>query len=317
MKTALFSFIPVSKNSMVASTRIAAFLENELQIQCVWNDEISNHTNLDILFLVNGATAYCRVLDELSLAVLGAKRIVWIQNDYKIYPPINDGNAASPFRKAFLARRMHQKPHLEFWSTCEKESKATALSTYINWNCLSMRAKQLSANVTGDDLVYYGSHRDGRVKAFERYFNQPKCEITISSPSKKFAELYRHPSIKHLGVVDYLSKWLSERGLSLYLEDRKSHNEFHSPPNRFYEMLSAGLPMVFEQETGRTLRRAGYNPEKYMISNSLQAACLLDQRDKIKKEQYRAWYDIAIAERNALSQEIKEAYKRLKVAVSA
>jgi hypothetical protein len=302
---------------MVASTRIAAFLENELQIQCVWNDEISNHTNLDILFLVNGATAYCRVLEELSLAVLGAKRIVWIQNDYKIYPPINDRNAASPFRKAFLARRMHQKPHLEFWSTCEKESKATALSTYINWNCLSMRAEQLAANVTGDDLVYYGSHRNGRVKAFERYFNQPQCEITISSPSKKFAELYPHRLIKHMGAVRDLSKWLSKRGAGLYLEDRRSHNEYHSPPNRFYEMLSVGLPMIFEDEVGMTLRRAGYNPEKYMISNSLQAARVMDRRDKIKKEQHQTWYNVATAERNALSQKIKETYKRLKVAVSA
>ena len=316
MKTALFSFIPVSENSMVASTRIAAFVENELQMPCIWNDMIANQTDLDVLFIVNGAYAFCKVLEPLSLAILGAKRIVWIQNDYTIVPPINNGQATSPFRKAFVARRVLGKPHLEYWTTCEKESKATELSTYINWNSLSVRAKPLPANVNENDLAYFGSYRNGRIKAFERYFDNPKCPITISSPSKKFAERFRHAFIKHMGTVGDLSKWLSERGLGLYLEDRKSHNEYHSPPNRFYEMLSAGLPMIFEQEAGMTLRRAGYNPEKYSVSNSLQAARMMDQRDVIKKEQQQTWYNIAITERNGLGPRIKAAFRRLEATVA-
>jgi hypothetical protein len=312
MKTALFSFIPVSDNSMVASTRIASFIENELQMQCIWDERIANYTDLDILFIVNGAYAFCKVLEELSLAILGAKRIVWVQNDYTIVPPINDGSATSPFRNAFVARRKVGKSHLEFWTTCEKESKATPLSTYINWNCLSMRAKPLSSSLTSDDVVYYGSYRRGREAAFERYFKLPKCKMTISSPSRKFGEIYQSNMIKHVGRVEDLSKWLSERGLGLYLEDRKSHREFHSPPNRFYEMLSAGLPIAFEEEAGMTLRKAGYNPAPYLVGGALPLARMLDLRNKIQKEQFQTWYNIALAERNALSGKIKAAYKQLK-----
>jgi hypothetical protein len=310
MKVVIFSFIPVSAKSMVASTRIARFLQDELQIPCLWTGDIAEHTDLDVLILVNGATAFCQHLEALSLAVLGAKRIVWVQNDYTIYAPINDGNATSPFRHAFLQRRALGKSHLEFWSTCEKESKATPLSIYINWNSLSMLDKAVPSATFSEDIVYYGSYRNGREKAFYNYFQHPKCNITISSPSRKFGEHFRDSKITHVGVAEDLLKWLSEHGLGLYLEDRKSHNEFHSPPNRFYEMLSAGLPMIFEREAGYTLRRAGYNPEKFLVSNALEAARKLDARPLIKKEQQQ-WFSLALAERNALSDKVKAAYKQL------
>lgn len=311
MKAVIFSFIPVSTKSMVASTRIARFLEGELQFPCVWTEEIEKHSDLDVLIIVNGAYAFSQALEPLSVAIRGAKRIVWVQNDYTIVPPINNGKATSPFRRAFVQRREQGKSHLEFWTTCEKESKATFLSTYINWNCLSMLDKQLPASTFSEDVAYYGSYRTGRERAFVTYFEHPKCNMTISSPSRKFGERFRDSKITHIGVVDDLLKWLSERGLGLYLEDRKSHGEFHSPPNRFYEMLSAGLPMVFEREAGYTLRRAGYNPEKYLVSSALEVARKLDLRPSIKQEQRTSWFNTALAERNGLSGKVKAAFKQL------
>jgi hypothetical protein len=311
MKTALFSFIPVSSRSMVASTRIALFLQEQLGIEAIWDERIEGHTDLDILFIVNGAFAFCKALESLSIAILGAKRIVWVQNDYTIVPPINNGKATSPFRRAFVARKETGKSHLEFWTTCEKESKATPLSCYINWNCLTLREKPLRDGFHHKDVGYYGSFRNGRIKAFERYFKHPKCKMVISSPSKKFAEIYRDSHITHTAVTEDLLHWLSERGLGLYLEDRKSHYEFHSPPNRFYEMLSAGCPMAFEQEAGATLRKAGYNPADYSVENNLQLVRMLDDRDKIKRQQLERWYSIARAENNMLSKKVKAAYKLL------
>jgi hypothetical protein len=315
MKAVIFSFIPCVDSSMVASTKVARFLEHELNIPLIWDDHIADHTNLDVLFIVNGAYAFCKALEPLSLAILGAKRIVWIQQDYSIVPPINDGQATSPFRKAFVTRRNLGRSHLDYWTTCDKESKATDVSTYINWNALSMTPKPMPSYATADDVAYYGSYRKGREKAFDRYFSLPKCKTTISSPSRKFAEQFRNGLITHVPVAPDLLKWLSERGLGLYLEDRKSHNEYHSPPNRFYEMLSAGLPMVFEQEAGMTLRRAGYNPQAWLVGKPLDISRLLDKRDKIRKEQQQAWFNIALAERKALSSKIKAGYRLLQGAV--
>jgi hypothetical protein len=310
MKSAVYSFVAISDNSMVASVKVARFLASTLELP-VTSDARTLDKELDVLIIVNGAFAFAKHLQELHDAILGAKRIVWVQQDYSIVPPINNGKAQSPFRKAFVERREQGKPHLEFWTTCEKESRATPLSTLINWNCLAMARKPMPRIISHDDVAYYGSYRVGRMKAFDRFFGWPQCKMVISSPSKSF-QGYVHENIKHVGVQTDLLKWLSERGLGLYLEDNKSHKEYHSPPNRFYEMLSASLPMVFEEAAGATLRKAGYDPGEYVVRNALELSRRLGDRTVIEKEQSSRWWDIATRERYGLPNKILAAWTKIK-----
>jgi hypothetical protein len=311
MNSIIFSFIPATETSMVASTKVARFVRDELEIPLVWDETIGEHRNLDALLIVNGAYAFCKHLEPLSHAILGAKNLIWIQQDYSIVPPINDGEATSPFRKAFVDRRNAGKSHLNYWTTCEKESKATPLSHYINWNCLSMEKKKNKHN-KNNTLVYYGSFRQGRIKHFETYFRNPQCDIVISSPSQKFKHTFTSHKIKHCGPPEDLIAWLSNFGLGLYLEDRKSHSEFHSPPNRFYEMLSAGLPMVFQEQAGFTLRKAGYKEvENYAVRTALDVARKMDTRENIGAQQSEMWYSKALQERLNLSVSLKEAWSKL------
>lgn len=316
MRTAIFSLIPAVENSMVASTKIARFVRDELQFPLIWDEQISEMRNLDVLIIVNGAYAFCNQLEPLSHAVINAKRIIWIQNDYSVVPPINDGKAESPFRKAFVIRKEQGKPHLDFWTTCAKESLATDRSCYVNWNCLSMLERAMPAPWKSDDLAYYGSYRANRKKYFDRYFELPKCRVIISSPSRKFAEIYVSELISHCGTAPDLIKWLSERGLGLYLEDARSHREYHSPPNRFYEMLSAGLGMVFQPEAGQTLRKAGYEIGEFTIesfgNNSLKN--MMDRRAEIAVRQYRTWFDHASKERRELNSVVKNAWMKFVMA---
>jgi hypothetical protein len=314
MKAVIFSFIPVKETSMVASTKVARFVSDMLEIPLVWNGSIGNYTDLDALIIVNGAYAFCAHLEPLSHAIVGAKKIIWIQQDYSIVPPINNGEATSPFRRAFVIRKEKGKSHLEYWTTCAKESKLTPLSTYVNWNCLSMHDKpQKRAYVTYDDLVYYGSFRNGRKMYFDTYFKNPKYQVTISSPSKKFEKEYISPFIKHVPAeTENLVQWLSQHGMGLYLEDRKSHREYHSPPNRFYEMLSAGLPIAFQKEAGATLRQAGYiDVDRYTVGKPLDIQRKMEIRDIIGKEQADKWYGRAVAERQNLQSIVKEAWHKL------
>jgi hypothetical protein len=310
MKSAIYSFVAISDKSMVASVKVARFIRDELQLELTHDARVLAK-DLDVLIIVNGAYAFAKHLQELHDAILGAKRIVWVQQDYSIVPPINNGQAQSPFRRAFVERKEQGKSHLDFWTTCLKESTTTPLSALINWNCLSMLKKPLISFASHDDIGYYGSYRVGRRKAFDRFFKNPLSKIIISSPSKKFQELYSSANIKHVGVQDDLLKWLSERGLGLYLEDQKSHREYHSPPNRFYEMLSAGLPMVFEEGAGPTLRRMGYNPEAYTVSKSIDIMRCLDRSPVIGRDQYTHWWGIALAERHMLIDKLKTAWMKL------
>jgi hypothetical protein len=314
MKARIFSFIPAVETSMVASTKVARFVRDTLEIPLTWDGSIGDYTELDALIIVNGAYAFCGHLEPLSHAILGANKIIWIQQDYSIVPPINNGQAESPFRRAFVMRHEQGKSHLEYWTTCAKESKATKLSSYVNWNCLSMHEKPYKkAYAKHDDLVYYGSFRSGRKAYFDTYFKNPKCPITISSPSKKFEKEYGSPLIKHCGAeTDNLVQWLSQHGMGLYLEDRKSHSEYHSPPNRFYEMLSAGLPIIFQQEAGPTLRQAGYvDIDRYTVGKSLDVQRKMDSREIIGKEQYDKWFGRALNERAQLGNAVKSAWVKL------
>lgn len=300
MKDAIFSFVKVSDNSMVASVRIARFLSEKLQTSIKADDSIAQDP-LDLLIIVNGAYGFSKHLAALAEAVKAAKRIVWVQNDYTIIPPKIESQGVSPFRAAFRERHLAGKPHMDFWTTCEDWARFTPASLYVNWNALTfdenydpkqiaMRRKHASSNI-----LYYGSYRGGggkssREKYFDRYFMGPKVHTIISSPAKQFRERYHDAKVQHVDAIreDFFSS-LGGCGLGLYIEDRMSHERFHSPANRFYEMLSAGLPMVFQPECGSMMRRAGYDPDPYTVQNTLAVARMMDNRENIGKMQRAKW----------------------------
>jgi hypothetical protein len=300
----MFSFVRISENSMVASVRIARWLQKTLgdmtmsDIPLVCGAEIGDMTNLDVLIIVNGAYGFSKVLEPLSRAILGAKRVVWVQNDYTIIPPKDDAGAESPFRKAFVTRKKEGKERTIFWSTCEKWYTLPG-SHYVNWNMLTFDQQYSESKIkkrradAKDTLLYYGSFRDGsgkssRVPLFDRYFTRPAVETVISSPVDKFAKKY--PLCRHMGAIgENFYGALGSFGLGLYIEDRKSSEEFHSPANRFYEMLSAGLPMVFQPESGSMLRKAGFNPDPYVVSKAIDVKRFMANREDIGREQRREW----------------------------
>lgn len=290
MKIAVFSFVSVAKDSVVASVRIAKFIAKVLDAPLIWDAEIKE-TRWDVLILVNGAFSFCQYRDDVAVAIRRAKRIIWIQNDYAIYAPINDGQAESKFRKAFRIRKDRGLPDMDHWTTVKVKATMTEDSRYINWNMLTALAKPLRCSRDGEDLFYYGAYRSGRKRTFDAYFKPKKVPLTISSPSKKFAEQYPHATILAGIARGAFYRELNGHGLGLYIEDPRSHKEFHSPANRFYEMLSAGLPMVFEPESVTMLGQAKYDITPYIVARQRDARQLLKHRRAIAKEQYEIWWD--------------------------
>lgn len=309
----VFSFVACPESSMIASTRLARFVREQLsktsgnasyETPLVWDASIGEQKP-DVLVIVNGAYAYCKHLAELSRAILAARRIVWIQNDYTIIPPKHDGDAASPFRRAFVQREEEGRPRMDFWTTCEKWASATKASALINWNALAYSDTPVDRSDVHPNLLYYGSFREGsgkstRVPYFDRYFAKPLWDTVISSPSKKF-DKYVGPKLSVIRPFEgSLLSGIASYGAGLYLEDRKSHEEYHSPPNRFYEMLSAGLPMLFQPECGGTLRRGGYDPQQFEVKNPLEISRRMEKREEIGAEQRKRWRDSAKEESRKL-----------------
>jgi hypothetical protein len=297
---------------MVASVRIGKYVQKALKCDATWKAEIGDARDLDNLIIINGAYGFSKVLEPLSHAILGAKQIIWCQNDYTIVPPSTDGTAESPFRKAFVTRKQSGQAATVFWSTCHKWSNLPG-SHYVNWNQLTFDPdydesviKKRRKNAT-EDLYYYGSYRshagmrktsrgllpfvgkNGRDRAFERYFAGPFVPTTVSSPAfEKFA--VKFPNIT---VIDAIrNRFFDEtgsHGLGLYIEDVKSSEEFHSPANRFYEMLSAGLPMVFQPESVTQLKKAGIDVTEFVAKDAAIIKGMMKDREEIGKMQRKRW----------------------------
>jgi len=49
---------------------------------------------------------------------------------------------------------------------------------------------------------------------------------------------------------------LSKFAATVYIEDEHIHTHYNSPANRFYECLSAGVAMFFDESTRNTMRTA-------------------------------------------------------------
>jgi hypothetical protein len=304
MRAAIFSFTFHGENSMVASTRIANFISKKMDLRVHDHRTVEEILGkpLDLLIIINGAYGFCKCLPELAQLVLTARRIVWVQNDYSIIPPKTDSKGVSPFRAAFRERHEKGLPHMDFWTTCEDWARFTPDSLYVNWNALTFdeyydedviaRRRNSKSN---NNLLYYGSFRDGsgkssRLRYFDRYFADPKVHTIISSPAKQFRGRYINIAIQHEDAIksDFYGV-LGGCGLGLYLEDRMSHERFHSPANRFYEMLSAGLPMVFQPEAESMMARAGFKIFPWIATNARSIQSYMDAREKIGLDQRRLW----------------------------
>lgn len=306
MSNAIFSFSKPVPNSTVISNHIALFLSNVLGLPVYYDKEVAT-IKPDILFIVNGAFAFCDSLEPLATAIRAADRIVWIQNDYTIKPPKRDGDAQSPFRKAFVERAQAGYPDVDYWTTVRLNASKTPFSEYINWNMLTYQDSQLSFNKSGDDLFYYGAFRNNRQRYFDRYFARPYSLTSISSTSKKFAARYPHVTVQAGIPREYFYQDLNSHGLGLYIEDPKSHKEYHSPANRFYEMLSASLPMVFQPESQPMLQRAGYDVTPFVVENRKDIARMM----RIRKSIWRKQRDWCGSYRAGLAQQVAAAYQKL------
>ncbi len=294
LHAAVWCFDKPLQQRLTPSTHIAAFVARTLEIPLAYDEEI-NERPWDILLMMNGAYAFCAHLEAIARAVRRAKRIVWLQNDYDpgLKPPKPDGNAMSPFRYAFRQRAMRGKPHVDYWSTVRHLAQSTPASSYMNWNCLHSLRVPLEVNPTAHaDLLYYGYARKARYPIFEYFFHLPPrhMPVTISSGSRWFAQQDMRITCIAPFRRGHFFHALNRHGLGLYIEDPKSHSEFHSPAARFYEMLSAGLPMVFDAATRTMLRKAHIDIRPYIVRSARDINRAMRDRMDIGATQQQEWH---------------------------
>lgn len=316
MRAAVWTFIQPRETSITPSDKIARLVAELAKAPLVWNEDWAGKwkaKQTDILFIVNGVFAFCKNLPAVAPAVRKAKRVIWIQNDYAIIPPKSSSKGESPFRAAFRERAEAGLPEMEFWTTVE-ESIKTKRDHYVNWNAMAYtpikRTKWPSTPVS-HKAVYYGYFRDYRQASFDRYFAKGGDWIDVASPSKDFPKLYPKLNIIKPIKGDSWLKDLGQYGAGLYIEDKRQHVEYHSPATRFFEMLSAGLPIAFDEECIRTfgkynwyMRHMEEDPvridiDPFVVANRKELKTFIQHRGEIARLQsgWRRDYEGALRTR--------------------
>lgn len=291
--TAVVHMTECKPHSTVASARVARFIKDTLDITLIDTKEVARDRIASCFFperliIVNGPMAFCDFLEELAVFVRAAKKVVWVQQDYTIMPPAAISNAESPFRKAFADKQLRPV----FWTTC-KDNVRTEHDRYINWNQLTYDPKEFVAPTIGR-VLYYGAFREKRLRSFTRFMKDPLYPLEISTTTlraKKFRELGTGEVF--VKPFDNVIHEAQKYAASLYIEDEKSHNAFHSPANRFYEMLSAGVPIFFDDLCTRMLKSAGIHvPDKWCVGSAsdLQNKFTTYDLDSMRKEQRELWH---------------------------
>lgn len=281
MRIAIFAF---AMGKTVASGNIARWLSAYLNVPLYTDGMVLVDGPWDILICVNGPTSWLKDQEALARSVRDAKHIIYVQNDYTCPPPRSEGEAESPLRKAW-----REKPvQTHYWTTCAANMAATPASSYVNWNMLGFSKDEPMSDVTSETVVYYGSFRNNREHLFDRYFGEPGTDICISSPSKKFQKYSKHCSVVPPFGTLYVG--LAGYGAGLYLQDRRSDREFHSPASRFYEMLSVRLPIAFQPEAAKTMAEAGYDVAPFVVRSRDDLGIFMKHRGRIASLQRDLWY---------------------------
>jgi hypothetical protein len=183
---------------------------------------------------------------------------------------------------------------MDLWTTVEDYFDATPLSRAINWNQFAYdplntrHRNQLNAK-SKNELVYYGAYRINREEYFHRYFDNCPVPLTISGARPQWKQNW--PKANVVGAIDRneLIPWLAGRGMGLYIEDRKSHRRQHHPATRFYEMLSAGLPMVFQPEAGVQLAKLDIDTSEYTLNKPEDVRTFMKHREAMRRAQQKEW----------------------------
>lgn len=289
-KFKIFTFVKPSETATMSTHRVSKFISQELGTPLTWDESISRQ-DLDTLIIVSGGAVFSQCRDHLGLAVLRSRRVIFCVGDHRSKLPAEDSTAETLYRKSFRLRAKRGMRPIDYWSIVESHGERTPSSRYINWNMISW--KPTFSWRGGKTLLYYGSWRKERVPTFDHWFDDPYPQTRILNNSGKFEVKY--PNCEHAKSPQYpsLHKEIEKAGLGLYIQDPSSHKEFEAPPFRFYEMLGAGLPIVFDVQCAPMMKHAGYDIGPFAAEGPVDIGAMMKQNKKIASAQREWWRDYA------------------------
>ena len=278
------------KTDPISSARMAWYLRSRIHFDAVYDQknrppEIPG--KIHELWVVNSSWVYMDQawrIDSTRLFPV-ADKVIFCNNDYAMV------------LHSYHLGRIRPDARYVVLSTVPKVLEK-APGDLVNWNVLTYDPRPIAATSARSGLYYYGSFRAGRRPVFDRLLEGFGADLAVSPSNVRSARLFKetYPGLRLVprapSVVDELRGHLA----TLLLEDDFSIESYVSPPNRFYEALSAPCAMLFERRSVPMWKRYGYDVEPYSFATPAEALALARDGAAIGAAQAAAWRRDYLAE---------------------
>lgn len=304
MRVAVIHFNKITETTTLASARIARHIAAVTEGLLLDEYQPIHNGKFDVVFMVSSASGFAskEFRDQAGELMANAEVPIFCQNDYINTIP---GQVGTAFK-----RIDRDKSVIRNWSSVSPWLRGPN-DRYINWNMLNMthceeRAWFLNRTdfahwQTG--LLYYGAFRKGRMKYFSKYLSSEHYPVIIGTTTRaqKSFDALCPPGPAGGAYVNSIRgtdmKTLLPYKMGLYLEDERCHKDFCSISCRFYEMLSAGVPMIFDKSCLKTFTHPNSHHvgeqldiTPYVVDGQRDVLRQLALWDVIQQRQHREWY---------------------------
>lgn len=270
-------FTECKEGSTIASARIVRFLEREFNCAVLDKPNAELVKDYDVAFCVSSASGFADpgLREQVGEVCARAKKYVFVQNEYMT-------TQAGQINKWF--DRVGKPRHRTVWSSILTAVK-NPHDRHIDWNRLTWDPQPFK-DPEIDGLFYYGAPRSDREIYFQKWLGADKpYRKTLSCTSravKKFQAMgletdFTGPMTSFKDIARYQS--------SLYVEDQHTHKHYNCPANRFYECVSAGVPLFFDPSVCNTFKQAGIPIDLFVVENSAELMRLLGGWCEVREQQ--------------------------------
>ena len=220
---------------------VKAVLEiNDSNYKQIDINQISNFKSNDIIINIGNHQYFgSKILNELGKKISKVGRTVFFMDDYQAPP-------ATQLRKAIVGNS--NLLITNFLEPVKRKSISMFKQVQVNLNKASFDLQPLVESSRPSAFIYWGSCRNGREDLFVRYF-KPELYPTFVSASDRGHNRFTNMLLNYrpLPKMKNLLASLQNFGFTVMIQDAKQPKM--NPPNRFYEAISAGLPIFFDYES--------------------------------------------------------------------
>lgn len=257
-KTVIISTQPI-KNF---STNISAFVkiiklisEHDTNVEVVSQDYEMYRKDVDNIVIAYG-TFYCDFKNLMTFLEKNKdKRFFYLVNEYALVPNGDVYRFLIKHDYEVIASYMSNAQGAKHFS--KFHSLNLNVTGFTNINILPFEKRHKG-------LVYWGRFRPDRKKYFDKYFDG----IDLSTADKN-TKLFSEYNVNFIEPVQFTEESVLQRyKYSIYIEDEYSHTNYTYPASRFYEAISIGLIMFFDESCRNTFKLANYPIEDFYFVSS-------------------------------------------------